>query len=340
MGLQEQILVLIRLTADPDQQVCTEADKTIRSISDDQLLPLLNDTECPKEVLAFFCFALGRSRQVLEAAATNNSTPDDTVADLALVADAPLLQILLFNQVRLIRYPVILDNILQNQQADTTIRRRTLEIHQEFFEKTRSGLGQPASGLPLDSQPPTTASGSSLQPSPSPPPSFSEGTTSDQGQEPLEVVEALDPQKIGLSDPQEIGVYKRIAMLNTSQKIKQALLGSREERAILIRDTNRMVANMVLKSPKISEQEVSVISTMRNVSEEILRLVAENRSWVKNYTIVTNLVKNSKTPMATALHLLPRLMEKDIRFIAKDRSVAEVVRRSAQRMMVAKGAAH
>jgi len=154
------------------------------------------------------------------------------------------------------------------------------------------------------------------------------------------VVEALDPQKIGLSDPQEIGVYKRIAMLNTSQKIKQALLGSREERAILIRDTNRMVANMVLKSPKISEQEVSVISTMRNVSEEILRLVAENRSWVKNYTIVTNLVKNSKTPMATALHLLPRLMEKDIRFIAKDRSVAEVVRRSAQRMIITKGAAH
>ncbi len=329
MEMKDQLRVLIRLTADPDQQVCVQADKTLTAMPDEQLLPLLSDPDCPKLILSFFCFALGRSRTILEAVAKNNSTPDATVADLALVADIPLLQIILFNQVRLIRYPLILQNILENPNADTTIRRLTTEIREEFFGK------MPISEVSLQALPKDAGLAEQefdVLPEEMPVPAV--------GEEPLEVLEEMDLQKLGIAGQEEMGVYRRLATLNTSQKIKRALLGSREERAILIRDTNRMVSTMVLKSPKISEQEIGVFSTMRNVSEEILRLIAENRAWIKNYAIVCNLVKNGKTPMATALHLLPRLMDRDIRFLAKDRAVADVVRRSAQRILVLKGETH
>jgi hypothetical protein len=337
MELRDQLRVLIRLTADPDQQVGVHADHTLTAMSDEQLLPLLSDPACPQEILSFFCFALGRSQTLLEAVAKNNSTPDPIVADLALIAEIPILQVILFNQVRLIRYPLILENILENPYADTTIRRQATEIRQEFL--TKALIGQPS--VEETSAGPTvgilTQEG---PPEPPPVPSPEEAGSSETESEPLEVVNGLDPKSLGISQPEEVGVYKQLAVLNTSQRIKRALLGSREERAILIRDTNRMVATMVLKSPKISEQEISVISSMRNVSEEILRLIAENRAWVKNYAIVTNLVKNSKTPMATSLHLLPRLMDRDIRFLAKDRSIADVVRRSAQRILITKGMAN
>ena len=47
----------------------------------------------------------------------------------------------------------------------------------------------------------------------------------------------------------------------------------REQRAQLIRDSNRMVAVAVLSSPKVNEAEVEAFAKMANVSEEVLRII-------------------------------------------------------------------
>lgn len=341
MALEQQILTFIRLTADPDRQVSAEADKSIEHLADEQLLPLLKKEDCPAEILSFFCFSIGRIPAILEAIAMNNSTPDTAVAELGLIAETAVLQIILFNQVRLIRFPAILDNIFHNPQADITIRRRVAEIRQEFFEKTNQSQapapkpsilapGYPAS---LDQLPSLQSIPEWVFPDELPPDPEEEVDN-------LEVVTPHDPASLGLQEPDDVALYNRIRKMTTSQKIKRALLGNKEERSILIRETNRMVATSVLKSPKISEQEVDGIASMRNVSEEILRMISLNRNWIKNYSTVSNLVKNPKTPIATALNLIPRLMEKEIRFLAKDRSISDTVRKSAQRILHAKGASH
>ena len=52
-----------------------------------------------------------------------------------------------------------------------------------------------------------------------------------------------------------------------------ALKGSREERAILVRDPNRIVSTAVLGSPRVTDPEIEAFAAMKNVSDEILRQI-------------------------------------------------------------------
>ena len=126
---------------------------------------------------------------------------------------------------------------------------------------------------------------------------------------------------------------ERIAGMNPAQKLQMAMRGTREARAILVRDANRLVAMAVLSSPKISESEVENIAKMTNVSEDILRAIGQTRAWAKNYSIVSALARNSKTPIAVSLNLLSRLMEKDVKALTTDRNVPDVVRLAARKRL-------
>jgi len=72
---------------------------------------------------------------------------------------------------------------------------------------------------------------------------------------------------------------------------------TREERAILIRDSNKLVNAAVLSSPKLTETEVERIAKMTSVSEEVLRIIGRTRAWMKNYSIAAGLARNAKTPI-------------------------------------------
>jgi hypothetical protein len=129
---------------------------------------------------------------------------------------------------------------------------------------------------------------------------------------------------------------ERIAAMSPAQRLALAMRGNREERAILIRDPNKIVAVAVLSSPKITDAEVENIAKMANVSEDVLRIIGKARAWMKNYAIVSALTKNAKTPVAIALNLLPRLLEKDVKALTTDRNVPDVVRLAARRRLVPK----
>jgi len=150
--------------------------------------------------------------------------------------------------------------------------------------------------------------------------------------DPLEAIMAAE------EEPADGGVrastVQKIAGLNVAQRMTLAMKGSREERAVLIRDPNKIVAVAVLSSPKLTETEVESIAKMANVSDEILRMIGFSRAWTKNYTVVHALVKNPKTPVALSMNLLARLNEKDLRNLSTNRNVADVVRVSARKRVV------
>jgi hypothetical protein len=127
---------------------------------------------------------------------------------------------------------------------------------------------------------------------------------------------------------------QKINSLNVAQRVALAMKGSREERAILIRDPNKMVAVAVLSSPKMTDSEAESIAKMANVSDEILRIIAFTRAWVKNYGVVLALAKNPKTPVAVSMNLLSRLNEKDLRLLSADRNVPDVLRVTARKKVV------
>ena len=127
---------------------------------------------------------------------------------------------------------------------------------------------------------------------------------------------------------------KVLANLPIAARLKLAMKGTREQRAQLIRDSNRIVATAVLGSPKLTEAEVEAFCKMGNVSEDVLRIIATNRAWVKNYGVVLGLVRNPKTPPGLSLQMLNRLTEKDVKMLSVDRNVPEAVRLAARRAMV------
>jgi hypothetical protein len=139
----------------------------------------------------------------------------------------------------------------------------------------------------------------------------------DTGEEP----EAVDPGKIPLH------------AMTVPQRLKMAMKGSREQRAVLVRDNNRMIAAAVLSSPKLSETEVEAFARMANVSEDVLRTISMNRSWMRRLAVAAALVKNPKTPTAISLGLLPRMNQRDVKNLAIDRNVPEALRLNAKKMM-------
>jgi hypothetical protein len=122
--------------------------------------------------------------------------------------------------------------------------------------------------------------------------------------------------------------------MTVPQKMSRAMKGTREERAILVRDPNKLISVAVLSSPKLTDSEVEAIAKMSSVSEEILRIISHNRKWVKNYVVVSALARNPKTPLPISMNLLSRLNEKDLKILSTNRNIPEVLRTTARKKIV------
>ena len=103
---------------------------------------------------------------------------------------------------------------------------------------------------------------------------------------------------------------------------------------ILIRDPNRLIQRFVLKNPRITEDEVLMVARNRNLDVEVLRTIGEHRQWSRNYQIKLALVTNPKTPLATAIHFVGTLMERDLHFLAKSKNVSQTVAGQARRLLM------
>jgi hypothetical protein len=128
---------------------------------------------------------------------------------------------------------------------------------------------------------------------------------------------------------------QELASMTFPQKLKAAMKGTREHRAILIRDPNKLICATVLASPKVSVPEVESFARMQNVSEDVLRIIGGNRAWLKSYGVVLALTKNPKTPLALSMHLMTRLTAKDLAKLSVDRNVPEALRISSRKKVVA-----
>jgi hypothetical protein len=128
-------------------------------------------------------------------------------------------------------------------------------------------------------------------------------------------------------------LLERLAKMNVLERVKLALTGGREERIVLIRDPNKVVQRSVLQSPRLTESEVESFASMTTLTMEILRIIAHGRLWMKNYTIVKNLIFNSKTPLDITMHQVARLTPRDLKILSTSKSVPETLRSTAAKMI-------
>lgn len=137
------------------------------------------------------------------------------------------------------------------------------------------------------------------------------------------------------SEPDRRSLTQQMASMSFTQRLKAAVKGTREMRALLIRDPNKLISVSVLSSPKVNESEVESFARMANVSEDVLRVIASNRVWTKNYGVVVGLTKNPKTPLALSLNMMARLNDRDLQGLSVDRNVPEPLRIAARKRIVA-----
>jgi len=311
------------LVSDTDEAIRTAAEGSLTAFPAAELLPILKSRDTPVPVLAW-AVSKRAEPELREATLQNHSLPDDVIEQLASTLPQALAELVVINQTRLLRSTSLLVAIESNAGLSNDQKRRLRELRETFR------VGEQPAAAPA--QAPAPAAPPAEEP-PAPEPEAAEATP--QGDIFMTEDEAIvrylseeDRQKT-----EKVSAVQKIYRLNTAEKIITALKGSREERSILIRDPNRLVATAVLGSPRITEAEIESISSMKGVSDEILRTIGNHREWTKRYTVLNNLVRNPRTPVGIALSMVPRLNPRDIKGIAVDRNVPEPVRKQAQKFV-------
>jgi hypothetical protein len=309
--------LLYLLLKDHDPEVASQAAATLQAFPESDLQPILKDRDTLPGVLGWG-LVHREEHSLREVALQNPATPDTAVESLAGTLSSELAELVVINQVRLLRRTSLLEALEENPGLNNDQKRRLRELRESFH----IGEIEAPPPAPLEAEPPP--------PPPAPEP---------EPERPLTEAEALAKYlaEEERNEPAKVNTVQKIYLLNTAEKVVTALKGTREERAILVRDNNRLVATAVLGSPKLTDIEVESFAAMKSLSAEILRQIGSNRDWSKRYGVVFNLVKNPRTPVAVSIGMVARLNTRDIKSLAVDRNVPEVIRKQAQRFVKGPG---
>ena len=116
-------------------------------------------------------------------------------------------------------------------------------------------------------------------------------------------------------------------------KIKLALLGNQTARAVLIRDSNRMISQFVLENPRLTENEVYEFARNKDLDDAIIRAIAVNNSWMKNYSIKWAIISNPKTPLDISVSWCKHLKEKELRLLAKSKNIPQALATQCRKLL-------
>lgn len=360
--------VLVAFARSSDNEVADHARATLATQDTAVLESSVRTSEVAASVLDYFADQCTLPEHIHEAIVTNAKTPMATIVRFAkTTTNGELLELLSLNQQLLIQTPAIIDAIIANPSRTSEAERRAAETKREFFEKER-GMQQIANELRAQGK---EAAAEFLEQS-----EFAENfdesglnlddamllaslievpdSETDDSWLGLEFIEELyeetPEQRQAIVDKiigdfrmenseigaERISVLNRVLKMGMKDRVRLAMKGDREARNILIRDPNRIVAQAVVQNTRITEQEMEKIASMRSIPEDILRQIANNRQWARNYLIVHNLARNPRTPIANVLTILSRLQLRDLGTLSKNKNVSDAVRRQALRLSQAR----
>ena len=120
-------------------------------------------------------------------------------------------------------------------------------------------------------------------------------------------------------------IEQKLRDMPVGKKIKLAYMGNQEARKILVRDPNKVVAAAVVKSGRLTPNEVASFAGNKNLHDEVVRLIAENKEFVRKYPVQVALVNNPKCPTPLALRLMQGLHKRDLQQLANNKNVPAVI---------------
>ena len=290
-----QIGILVSLAADSDSEVSRAAQEALEKIPEDECMEFLMRPKVPEAVARYFLDPAHVSPSLLAVLLAHPDSPQDAITAIAAKAGPEVLGVLL-EQLDMLKTPALI----------------ALKDNPGYLDWQKSPL---AGGLVLEVD--------LLQ-------MLIEEIEAEILLPPSEQAEEPEEEEAGVEKSE--GVFSKIAKMSVAKKVVLALRGNKEERAILVRDGSKVVSRAVLGSPKLTEAEVENFASQKNVSQDVLRLIAMNRKFIKDYIVVKNLANNPRLPIDLGLSLINHLMPNDVRALAGNRDVSDTIRKMAHKL--------
>ena len=309
--------VLFALMHDPDPEVKSTARDSLENLPDNVLTTVCSGEAHPA-LLSHLAHALKDNEARVELIALNASAEDSTIAFLATLPYKRVVDIVSNNQERMMRAPEIVDALGGNPLTGRSVIERILN----FLGMEEPDAGPEAAG-PISDADAEAALRAVLG--------------ADLGDFARTLVEESGEEGAEEAKQQSGNLYSLVQRMSVFQKIKLARIGNKEARGLLIRDRNKVVAVAAVSSPKMTDNEVVGIAQSRSVSDEVLRIVATNRQWTRNYKVKLALSTNPKTPQPMAMKFVNFLQDSDLKSIVKSKDVPGVISTHARRILMKKG---
>ena len=291
-----------------NEDLKTKALDLIKNISGSVKENYVRKKEANQRVVYYLILeALGlHNASVISKIIQNQALPDTFLLKIAEEGNASELEILLENQIKLIAYPEIMDFMEKNPKINNFTRAKIKEVR-EFYLNTEKKEEISKNEVIEDVKEIISKDKKFLE-------------NKEESKEEMPEIEI---------ERKVITVLQKINEMKVPEKVKLALLGTKVERMILVRDPNKIVANAVIESPKISQEEISLLIKNRSVPGEIIGKIANNREYTKNYSIVLGLIQNPKTPITSAISFIKKLHIRDLQLIIRDKEVNPIIKNLA-----------
>ena len=314
----ELATVLFALMHDPDAEVKGLARESLEGLPEGVCQAVLSGETHPA-ILSHLARVFRDQEERVERIALNPAADDATIAFLAGLPSKRLVDIISNNQERMLRAPEIVDSLGANPLTGRSVIERILVFVGEDVSRS-STAGGDSSVSDADAEAALRAV---------------------LGDELAHLARSLVREAPETAEKALTGevtnLYALIQRMSVYQKIKLARLGNREARGLLVRDRNKVVAVAAILSPKLTDNEIVAIAQSRNVGDEVLRIVSNNRQWTRNYKVKLALASNPKTPQPLAMGFVSQLHDSDMLSLMKSKDVPAVISTHARRTLTKKG---
>ncbi|MBW2270115.1 MAG: hypothetical protein JRH16_16230 [Deltaproteobacteria bacterium] len=312
----ELATVLFALMHDPDAEVKDTARASLEALPANVMDVVLAGDAHPT-ILSHLAHAQREDEARCEMLALNTATDDATIAFLATLPFKRVVDVVANNQERLMRAPEIVEALGPNPMVGRSVIDRILTFLGMDLADAEDSVGK---GDLNESE--TEAALKAVL-----------------GEDLAGFAHQLvnESEETDVDEGDQTNLYALIQQMSIFQKVKLARLGNKEARGLLIRDRNKVVSVAAITSPKISDTEVTNYAQSRNVCDEVLRIIASNRTWCRNYKVKLALASNPKTPQPTAMKFVNYLQDNDLRAMVRSKDVPSQISAHARRILMKKG---
>jgi hypothetical protein len=142
--------------------------------------------------------------------------------------------------------------------------------------------------------------------------------------------------EVNPADDDSLPMPQRLKHMTIGQKIKVAQTGDKEVRGLLVKEANKQISMAVLKNPRMTENEALKLAVTKGTIEELLRMIAGNKVWMKSYQMKCALVTNPKTPVPLSIKLMNQLYDKDLEKTSRSRGIPIIISSTAKKLYQAR----